>query len=38
MCKYMGGWTLDDLRALAPEEYDELLQMIIDEQDETRNA
>ncbi len=28
MCRYMGGWTLADLRALAPEEVAELLHMI----------
>ena len=28
MCRYMGGWTLDELRGLAPEEVDELFQMV----------
>jgi hypothetical protein len=28
MCRYMGGWTLEDLRSLAPEEVEELVQMI----------
>jgi hypothetical protein len=28
MCRYMGGWTLEELRSLAPEEVDELVQMI----------
>ena len=28
MCRYMGGWTLADLRALAPAEVEELVAMI----------
>jgi hypothetical protein len=34
MCRYMGGWTLDDLRALSPDEYTVLFQMITAERPE----
>jgi len=32
MCRYM-GWTLEDLRRLAPEEVEEVIQLITAERD-----